>query len=504
MAGSVRVLSAHFSPRRTRIEGLLWRPYREHIAVMTGFSRRALVVECERLAKAGCYARAIELMRAYLKENPQDAEALHSLADIRQQQERSSGIAAHGSGDDDANYIDHRADEIVNRRKFYESGDEDLVSSSETREIASRHPATSSMTPLFTPKVSYEGSASECSEEESETDDTQSQFIDCALTSPARGECQQLVLPLVNVKGIDVASVPIELDVDTENGEGLDEAGKEEDAFLVEADELDFEVQPMVDPSIVRTRDAVDDNWPFVDDDIPEFDESLTRDEFLQVETEGHVSHRERARQIAGDLGLRYGWDRNGIELLTDVFEKYWWSAAQRSMERELEAGLLPDELSLALESRQVWECYEEFGENLKGYAYPSLPWPTALEIVRSFRGYPDIAEIEVFLLDTYACWRSSLSQMRVHSSFLAYLKTRLAFPQQLLFVGPNVSLMSIGVDDACDDDYFGGAHLGFNTFFYRSLEQYGLLPAVWENPVGTARNTTGRDDDSDESDGDD
>jgi len=69
----------------------------------------------------------------------------------------------------------------------------------------------------------------------------------------------------------------------------------------------------------------------------------------VEVRTGGGLGRWERARQVALDIARPHGWDRAGIELLAEVFDAQWWSAAKRSMERELAAGMTPEELRLAL-----------------------------------------------------------------------------------------------------------------------------------------------------------
>jgi len=72
----------------------------------------------------------------------------------------------------------------------------------------------------------------------------------------------------------------------------------------------------------------------------------------VEVRTGGGLGRWERARQVALDIARPHGWDRAGIELLAEVFDAQWWSAAKRSMERELAAGMTPEELRLALAAR--------------------------------------------------------------------------------------------------------------------------------------------------------
>jgi tetratricopeptide (TPR) repeat protein len=94
-----------------------------------------------------------------------------------------------------------------------------------------------------------------------------------------------------------------------------------------------------------------------------DFDEDVSAADFLNVRSESKLSRFERARQIALQLGSEYEWDELGIRLLTKIFFRYWWGATQRSLRRELAAGLTPIELDLAEQTREVWYQYPEFSE---------------------------------------------------------------------------------------------------------------------------------------------
>jgi hypothetical protein len=256
--------------------------------------------------------------------------------------------------------------------------------------------------------------------------------------------------------------------------EGFDDATFLEDDTLAQASE---------DQDELEGGDVLDhfeeQDWTSLDAYLHDVDEEPGREELeREIQTEGPVSRKQRALQQATELGTQYGWETPEIAILARAFEKYWWSAAKVSMVRELEAGMLPDELDLALTAREIWNDHDEFAVNLGGYSFPALSWPLALRIVRSFHSYPDSGEIEIFLNDAFLQWQADISLTRRHPSFHDYLANRLVFPAEDYMVSPGVSL---GTDyREREDDYFAGSYSGFNTQHYRALIEYNLIPDIW------------------------
>ncbi|BBL73697.1 hypothetical protein [Methylomagnum ishizawai] len=195
-----------------------------------------------------------------------------------------------------------------------------------------------------------------------------------------------------------------------------------------------------------------------------DFDEYISSSDFLDVRSDSKLSKIERAHQIAIQVGLEYGWDEVGIQLLTKVFYRYWWSATQVSMRRELASGLVPIELDLAEQAREIWYQYPEFseeyrwpGEMIQKYRY--LPWPSALALIRSFGGYPEIEEVEKLLIDIYEHWRDCMLFMDKFPSFRFYLDYRLGRSRDSLQEAP-------WVDFEFNDylDYCGELHDGSDS----------------------------------------
>ena len=83
--------------------------------------------------------------------------------------------------------------------------------------------------------------------------------------------------------------------------------------------------------------------WHELSFEADEFEEAPDRTDWSrEVRTDGRVSREVRARQEATQLGQEYAWNERGIELLAEVFERYFWSSTKASMRRELEKGMTP------------------------------------------------------------------------------------------------------------------------------------------------------------------
>lgn len=236
------------------------------------------------------------------------------------------------------------------------------------------------------------------------------------------------------------------------------------------------------------------DQYSFPDmeefDDLPDFDERPIREEFRRgAQHKESITRKQRAMQEAIKLGMRFGWGEEGIEYLADVFERHGWSRSKVVIERELEAGLLPDELRLAFAARDIWRGYPEFAVSTGNFPYFMPSWTLALKIVRSFRSYPDVDEIEMFLVDVFVEWSDTPALMTGFESewdsrtetksFHNYLLQRLEFPY-----GDFTASSCVRLGDGYDkeqDDYVGCAYLGFNNPTHQDLVEYGLIPDEWD-----------------------
>ena len=149
------------------------------------------------------------------------------------------------------------------------------------------------------------------------------------------------------------------------------------------------------------------------------------------VTTDGTVSRRDRAEQMAIAVGNKFNWDREGIELLTEVFKAYGWGPAKDAIDRLLIAGLTPSELDVAYRLRRLWAETESFwvkfyfrsGRTTDGRPiYSTLSWPTALRLIRVHSGEPTFDEIELLLWELLYDWQGSSRFQRTFTSFASFL----------------------------------------------------------------------------------
>jgi len=196
-----------------------------------------------------------------------------------------------------------------------------------------------------------------------------------------------------------------------------------------------------------RTSDELD--WKDTGFDADEFDENIFSKIVDKVDTDERTTRSNRAMQMAIELGELYGWDKKGVRLLAEVFEKYGWSATKRLLEKELKAGMQPEELDFAQKLRELWREYPEFavsrtfhvfrGKKVVNYIphYENLNWPLALAIYRKFTSLPDLEEIEHLFVELYYHWTESGRLQREFLSFPSYLLYRFSLDSQSLEILP-------------------------------------------------------------------
>lgn len=183
------------------------------------------------------------------------------------------------------------------------------------------------------------------------------------------------------------------------------------------------------------------------------------------------LTRAERALQVAMTVGNEFGWDRKGIKLLAIIFGRYWWSASQVAIRREIAAGMTPQELMLAEDVRQIWYQHPEYwsasgasGEIVQRYTL--ISWPTALNLIRSFKGYPQTEEVESLLSSFFERWQDSVRLQRCFPGFYSFA---------LYCVGSYGDLSEhdgwVFFDPySTDESDFGNA-----AYVERQLEHYGI-----------------------------
>ena len=236
--------------------------------------------------------------------------------------------------------------------------------------------------------------------------------------------------------------------------------------------------------------DAPDFDWRDFAWNADEFDEAPDREDGDEVRVDGKVSGRERAKQVAIDLGLRYGWDRSGIQLLTDLFDVRYWGATRGAVERLLVRGMTPDELEIAIRLREFWRDRTEFsidlsrvswwawsGSSAASSMHGTLNWPVALRLVRVTKTLPDVVEIERLLDDLYKEWYCSERLRFAFISFNYYMLYWLEYME----AHPELRNMwmagfeaNVGEHDLNDDEHHFPGH---TTPVNQKLNRLGLLP---------------------------
>jgi hypothetical protein len=227
-------------------------------------------------------------------------------------------------------------------------------------------------------------------------------------------------------------------------------------------------------------------------------EERPTRDDLTQeVQRGGRLTRAERALQVAVEVGRPYGWERDGIDLLAQTFERYWWSSARRSIERELAAGMTVGELALALDVRQLWterpEFSIDFGPVIRWHAwyrarsetrpsYRTLGWPTTLAVVRTVGEGASIDEVACFLDELYEHWYETDHLHYEFNAFESYVAYRTGRYHSTLQGYPGWTFEENGAGDDEDGDSEDSHETGFTTRRYKQLEALGLLP---QGPCG-------------------
>ena len=259
----------------------------------------------------------------------------------------------------------------------------------------------------------------------------------------------------------------------------------------VTKDALDFGLLDEDVAYVGIDADAPNFDWHDFALNADEFEESPAfREEGDEVRVDGKVSGRERARQVAIDLGSRYGWDLSGIQLLTELFDVRYWGATRRAVERLLGRGMTPEELEIAIQLREFWRDRSEFsidlgrvswwawsGSSAASSRHKVLSWPVALRLVRVTTALPDAMEIEMLLDDLYKEWYFSERLRFAFISFNYFMLHWLDFMEQHQ-ESQNIWMdgfwASIGEHDLSDDENYFPGH---TTPLNQKLNRLGLLP---------------------------
>lgn len=137
----------------------------------------------------------------------------------------------------------------------------------------------------------------------------------------------------------------------------------------------------------------------------------------------------DRALALAAELCASHrGWE-DAVDLLATVFDQVSIAPTRDAIERELDEGLTPDELALAVQLRDYWSQSDRFSSawtyTRRGWwlrpRFINLSWPLSLKIVRGYEGVPDFEEVVLGLERLYDHWRGTVPYEEQYS-FLDYL----------------------------------------------------------------------------------
>ena len=224
----------------------------------------------------------------------------------------------------------------------------------------------------------------------------------------------------------DILDDPSSLTDTNGDFENLGENGAEGPYIVTDAVEKSTEIG---NDLFYTSTDESSDDWEQYVEELDEFEIQAHQSRNDDIRTDGKLSREQRARQVAIEVGQPFGWNNDGIELLTEVFVRYGWSATRRSIESAFEKDLTPEELRLSMAVREFWQEGGVFPDACiatvspkRGTGYDVLSWPMALALVRLFGGTPDLAEIEDYLNRRFEVWRRDKSLFRQFPAFSSYL----------------------------------------------------------------------------------
>ena len=196
----------------------------------------------------------------------------------------------------------------------------------------------------------------------------------------------------------------------------------------------DFDLS-LYSPELEGQDDRGQPEWEGFDHEPDEFDEEIPAPGFVEIDTDIDVSGEDRARQMALQIAVEYGWNKKQAELLADVFKNYGWSLTRNSIINELKMGMKFYEFQFAVELRKIWQSHTEysigyvtygsFGDNSLKYRsiYKNPDWAFCLKIIRRFDSIPDPEELEHHLDSLYNIWKNSPAIQSRHNTYYGFIR---------------------------------------------------------------------------------
>jgi hypothetical protein len=186
-----------------------------------------------------------------------------------------------------------------------------------------------------------------------------------------------------------------------------EQLAKESEPDADDSDEVWLDTLPPDSDSSAENVDPL--AFEGIEDELLDPDPSGKRAELqAEIDVTGTVPRSTRARLEAIKLVLSTGWDPSGVEVLTRILDRYWWSRAKEAVRQQIELGASVGDIELALEARSVWEEHPEFADSHLRYPFERMSWPAAIEFAHAFASIPSREEIDLLLTEAFDCWRRS------------------------------------------------------------------------------------------------
>ncbi len=186
---------------------------------------------------------------------------------------------------------------------------------------------------------------------------------------------------------------------------------------------------PDADDDAPGVEDLLEDYDPSVVFEADDFDEALQLPPGERIQIDDMLDRAQRAYQEAAKLATAYGWDEEGVRIMATVFTRYFWSTAKTAMIAQLEAGMTPGQLRVALLARDLWAQSSEYHVNCLSsdfdlYVYPMMSWSMAVALGDELGDDATEDDVLGFLDEILDEWRSSGGLMRDFPAFYNYVRS--------------------------------------------------------------------------------
>lgn len=469
-------------------------------------NKRETLSEANKLVSNGMRKAAIDLLKEYLESDPNESSVLRTLGqaylldhqpekaatylkrslEVKQStnaaKNRPSKYQADEFNDDDMSYIEAEAN-TTTEDEFRIEIDESISTTKEREKkgMPTRRPTLHRATPE--PK---ENKAAISNNINGATD-AEPAIPKSTITSQITIPPPPVQQPSIDVRRHEELEDNDELDVSNDKQICLD--GLFEDDTDGEDEDTYGEIFARSSLSSLE-EDPDEFSWDDFED-LDEFDEIAHREPEEEVQGKSYIGREQRAQQIAAEVLAKSEWSPSHLPLLTQIFIENGWSAARTAIEKEIERGLLPQELALARKIRRFWTQNERYWitfhkiktNNHYSQAdatYRHMSWLEALRIISCFPSVPDITEIYDFIDEAYDHWYSSRILRQHFKAFFKYLKYHTGSMHRTLPGDCMFSFLEpLGADVGVDSDSF----YNLNSPEYLELRNLGFELNQWPRP---------------------